>query len=91
VVRLFVGVVLRYKRTKWRVARLAARSPRGAAAPAAQAAWAAFHEDLGALLYVRLMALGGLWLKIGQYMASRSDMVPLRALRPPPHPPICVE
>ena len=67
VVLLFVRVVSEYKYTS-RV--------RSVRAERADATWAAFHEWLGALLHREISALGGLWLKVGQYVASRSDIVP---------------
>ena len=66
---LFVRVVVRYKYTKaWRC--------RGKSSEYAEGMWAEYHEWMGALLFREIMKLGGLWLKIGQYIASRSDFVP---------------
>ena len=76
VCHLFGRVLLAYKYTKlWRCRGL----PVGDGVAAAE--WEVFHEWLGSLLYRRLMALGGLWLKVGQYIASRSDMVPDAIIR----------
>ncbi|CAK0910249.1 unnamed protein product, partial [Prorocentrum cordatum] len=65
---LFARVVVSYNVTKY-LARWFFPSSK-------QALWDSFNEWLGGMLYRHLMRLGGYWLKVGQYMASRSDFVP---------------
>ena len=66
---LFTRVLIVYKYTS--VIRT-----RHASAPTRRRVWSTFHEWLGAILFSEMTSLGGLWLKVGQYLASRSDMVP---------------
>ena len=42
---------------------------------AVKAHWAEAHDVAGRLLYDGMSALGGLWVKQGQYLASRADLV----------------
>ena len=68
---LFARVVVWYKYTSF------VRCRRGRASEVTrQREWSAFHDWLGGLLFREISVLGGLWLKIGQYIASRSDMIP---------------
>jgi hypothetical protein len=50
--------------------------PEGDDAPAVVAIWEAGHDVAGRLLHAAMSRLGGLWIKQGQYLASRADMVP---------------
>ena len=74
VAALFTHIAIQYKYvTLWRCRK---------ASPAARAAtMAAFNEWLGALLCRRISKLGGFYLKLGQYLASRSDLVPEALVR----------
>eukprot|EP00966_Prymnesium_polylepis_P251192 5807890-Prymnesium_polylepis.2 len=38
--------------------------------------WLRTHEAAGATLKRHMLGLGGLWVKFGQYMATRADVVP---------------
>ena len=52
----------------------------------ADEAWTAAHEHTGELIRDRFGELRGLWTKLGQYLASRSDMVPQPIANPNPKP-----
>ena len=80
---LFARVTVRYKllrmrsrRVERKIAAAYTRAGGEAAAEAMQTSldeeWASAHEVVGALMYGTLLGLGGLWVKIGQYIASRS-------------------
>ena len=43
-----------------------------------KALWEEAHDTAGRLLYHGMGRLGGLWIKQGQYLASRADMVPVQ-------------
>jgi aarF domain-containing kinase len=74
VAALFAHIAIQYKYvTLWRC--------RKASAAARAATMAAFNEWLGALLCRRISKLGGFYLKLGQYLASRSDLVPEALVR----------
>ena len=74
VAALFTHIAIQYKYvTLWRC--------RKASAAARAATMAAFNEWLGALLCRRISKLGGFYLKLGQYLASRSDLVPEALVR----------
>lgn len=59
----------------YRVARARARVLEAAGGDS-DALWAATHDQAGTLLRAKLGKLGGLWTKLGQYIASRSDVMP---------------
>ncbi len=46
------------------------------ASDAVRELWEDAHDDAGRILYHHMSELGGLWVKTGQYLASRADMVP---------------
>ena len=74
VAALFTHIAIQYKYvTLWRC--------RKASAAARAATMASFNEWLGALLCRRISKLGGFYLKLGQYLASRSDLVPEALVR----------
>lgn len=86
VARTGLRIYLGYKRTQRAVRRLDA--------PAAEAAWNERHEQFAEELYRLAVDLKGLYIKAGQFISTRSDLVPpayTRSLarlqdRVPPHP-----
>ena len=67
------GVFADYKFADWRAAQQPS-TPAGEAA--ADALWEAAHRRNAALLLRRFTALGALWVKMGQYLSSRADVMP---------------
>ena len=41
-----------------------------------EAMWAAVHERNSAMLYRNIIRLSGFWVKVGQYLSSRADVMP---------------
>lgn len=72
---LFWRVVAHYRLTRFRAARAQDEE-------AEAEVWTAAHEKAGATLKSSMLALGGLWVKFGQYMATRVDILPLPLSRP---------
>ena len=73
---LFWGVIYQYRWARARAKRLADKSEDGEDDEEVVALWEATHERVGALLFRQIQALGGLWLKMGQFIAARSDVTP---------------
>ena len=73
---LFWGVIYQYRWARARAKRLADKSEDGEDDEGVVALWEATHERVGALLFRQIQALGGLWLKMGQFIAARSDVTP---------------
>ena len=69
VTHLFVSVLIRYKITR-------IRTRRRATDLSDADLWERTHELVGEMVHRDLLALGGLWVKIGQYVASRADVIP---------------
>lgn len=63
-----------YKLTSW-------RADQQTDAAAAGALWDAAHERNAALLARTFLRLEGLWVKLGQYLSSRADVMPAAYLR----------
>ncbi len=68
VLRTGAGVYLGYKRTQ--------RRARGMPPEAAEAAWLARHEQVAEKFYRTAVDLKGLYIKTGQFIGTRSDLVP---------------
>ena len=76
VVSLFWTVIAHYRLVRLRAKRLALLEEEADDAPAVKAIWEDGHDLAGRLLHAGMSRLGGLWIKQGQYLASRADMVP---------------
>src|SRR5688572_14778605 len=86
VARTGAGIYLGYKRTQRRARKLSQ--------PEADAAWEKQHEKVAESLYRTAVDLKGIYIKYGQFLGTRADLVPapyVRSLsrlqdRVPPHP-----
>ncbi len=79
VVRVLYGfgrVYRTYRRGKARISLASSMSSLGERDPAVVRAQAQVHSDVGELLFTELSSLGGLWVKLGQYLATRADIMP---------------
>lgn len=72
VIRTAARIYLGYKRTQWR----ARRRPGDA-----EALWERQHERSARLLYETAVSLKGLYIKSGQFIGTRSDLVPMAYVR----------
>ena len=76
VLSLFWTVIAHYRVVRLRAKRMSLLEPDGDDSDSVKTIWYEGHGHAGWLLHAGFGGLGGLWIKQGQYLASRADMVP---------------
>lgn len=66
----FLRTVARYKAAQWR------EKHEGMPAERAASMWNSLHEEAALDIYLNLLQLRGFWVKLGQYLSTRSDVLP---------------